>query len=190
MIRRFHPDVIVFAVLAMVMLITRTHSLSPYMHLPDTSLASFFVLGFLVRRAAAFNGLFLLGFAIDVVVINWFGQSNFCFTPAYWMLVPAYGTMWLAGRIAQDRWGMRAAALPAIAVLLVAATFVSQLFSSGGFYFLGGRFPDPTIAGFLPRLAKYFPPTLWATLGWSGLAAAAIALLHVIRPDLRAGKRT
>jgi len=189
MIRRFHPDFILFAALALVMLTTRTHSLSQYLHLPDTSLASFFVLGFFVRRAVAFAGLFLLGFAIDVVVINWFGQSDFCFTSAYWMLVPAYGTMWLAGRIAQDRWSTRVAALPAIAVLLVFATFVSELFSSGGFYFLGGRFVDPTIAGFLPRLAKYFPPTLWATLGWSGLAAAAIALLHVIRPDLRVGRR-
>jgi len=189
MIRRYHPDVIVFAVLALVMLITRTHSLSPYMHLPDTSLASFFVLGFLVRRVTAFAALFLLGFAIDVVVINWFGQSDFCFTPAYWLLVPAYGTMWLAGRIAQDRWGVDAAALPAIAILLAGATFVSKLFSSGGFYFLGGRFADPTIAGFLPRLLRYFPPTLWATLGWSGLAAAAIALLHVIRPELRDSRR-
>jgi len=189
MIRRFHPDFILFAALALVMLTTRTHSLSQYLHLPDTSLASFFVLGLFVRRAVAFASLFLLGFAIDVVVINWFGQSDFCFTPAYWMLVPAYGTMWLAGRIAQDRWSTRVAALPAIAVLLVFATFVSELFSSGGFYFLGGRFVDPTIAGFLPRLAKYFPPTLWATLGWSGLAAAAIALLHVIRPDLRVSRR-
>ena len=189
MIHRYHPDVIVFAVLALVMLITRTHSLSPYMHLPDTSLASFFVLGFLVRRVTAFAALFLLGFAIDVVVINWFGQSDFCFTPAYWMLVPAYGTMWLAGRIAQDRWGVGAAALPAIAILLAGATFVSDLFSSGGFYFLGGRFAGPTIAGFLPRLLRYFPPTLWATLGWSGLAAAAIALLHVIRPELRDSRR-
>lgn len=189
MIRRFHPDTIVFAVLALVMLVTRSHSLSQYMHLPDTSLASFFVLGFLVRRAIAFGALFLLGFAIDVVVINWFGQSDFCFTPAYWMLVPAYGTMWLAGRIAQDRLGGRVAALPAVAALLVAATFVSELFSSGSFYFLGGRFADPTIAGFLPRLLRYFPPTLWATLGWSGLAAAAIALLRVARPEPRINRR-
>ena len=189
MIRRFNVDTIVFAVLALVMLATRTHSLSQYLHLPDTSLASFFVLGFFVRRAVVFGALFLLAFAIDVVVINWFGQSDFCFTSAYWMLVPAYGTMWLAGRFAQARWGVRAATLPAIAVLLVAATFVSELFSSGGFYFLGGRFTDPALAEFLPRLAKYFPFTLLATLGWSGLAAAGVTLLHFIRPETRAGQR-
>jgi len=189
MLRRFNPDTLIFAVLALVMLATRTHSLSQYMHLPDTSLASFFVLGFFVRRAVAFGALFLLGLAIDIVVINWFGQSDFCFTPAYWMLLPAYGTMWVAGRMAQSRWGARAAALPAIAVLLVAATFVSELFSSGGFYFLGGRFADPTISGFVSRVAKYFPFTLWTTLGWSGLAAASVALLHFVRPEARANRR-
>jgi hypothetical protein len=36
-------DLSVFAALAVVMLITRSHSLSQYVHVPDTSLASFFV---------------------------------------------------------------------------------------------------------------------------------------------------
>lgn len=185
-IRNFRFDLAVFGLLALVMLVTRTHSLSNVMHLPDTSLASFFVLGFLVRRAAAFAGLFLLGFAIDVTVIGWFGQSSFCFTPAYWMLVPAYGTMWLAGRFAAEKLGDRVSALPPTIALLVLATFVSELFSSGGFYFLGGRFADPTLAGFMPRLARYFPPTLYATLLWTGTAAIAHALLAATRPALLA----
>jgi len=189
MVRDNRFQLSVFGMIALVMLVTRTHSLSNVLHLPDTSLASFFVLGFLVRRAIAFAALFSLGFAIDLIVIAYFGQSDFCFTPAYWMLVPAYGVMWLAGRFAQGRLGERFAALPATAMLLVAATLVSELFSSGGFYFLGGRYPDPTLSEFLPRLARYFPPTLWATLGWSGLAGAAFALLLVIRPDLRTAKR-
>lgn len=183
-IRNSRFDLAVFGMLALVMLVTRTHSLSNVMHLPDTSLASFFVLGFLVRRAAAFAGLFLLGFAIDVTVIGWFGQSDFCFTPAYWMLVPAYGTMWLAGRFGARKLGDKAAALPALVALVAGATFVSELFSSGGFYFLGGRFADPTIAGFMPRLARYFPPTLYATLLWTGTAAGIHALLAASRPGL------
>lgn len=190
MVRDNRFQLSVFGLVALVMLVTRSHSLSNVLHLPDTSLASFFVLGFLVRRAIAFAALFSLGFAIDLIVITYFGQSDFCFTPAYWMLVPAYGVMWLAGRFAQNRLGERLAALPATAILLVSATFLSELFSSGGFYFLGGRFPDPTLAEFLPRLSRYFPPTLWATLGWSGLAAAAVTLMLVIRPDLRQAERS
>jgi hypothetical protein len=174
-----------FAALAAVMLITRTHSLSNLVHLPDTSLASFFVLGYLVRQPIAFAGLFLLAFAIDVVVIFVMGGSGFCFTPAYWMLVPAYAVMWFAGRFAADRFAERLSALPAVAVLVAVAAFVSNLFSSGGFYFLGGRYADPTIAEFLPRLQRYFPGTLLATLLWSGVGAALYAVMLTVRPNLR-----
>lgn len=172
------------ALLAAVMLVTRTHSLSNLVHLPDTSLASFFVLGYLVRQPLAFAGLFLLGFAIDVVVIYVMGGSGFCFTPAYWMLVPAYGVMWFAGRFAAERLGARLSALPATIALLAGAALVSNLLSSGGFYFLGGRYDDATIAGFLPRIQRYFPGTLLATLLWAGVAAAVYAALRALRPDL------
>jgi hypothetical protein len=173
------------ALLAAVMLITRTHSLSNLVHLPDTSLASFFVLGYLVRQPLAFAGLFLLGFAIDVVVIYVMGGSGFCFTTAYWMLVPAYGVMWFAGRFAADRLGAWLSALPATIALLIGAAFVSDLLSSGGFYFLGGRFDDPTLAGFLPRLQRYFPYTMLATLLWTGIGAGAYAAILTLHPDLR-----
>lgn len=178
------------AILAAVTLFTRTHWLSQVIHLPETSLASFFILGYLVRSPLAYAALFLLGFAIDVVVIYVLGGSGFCFTPAYWMLVPAYGVMWLAGRFAAERLGWRLSALPATAVLLAGAAFVSQLCSSGGFYFLGGRYEDPTIAGLLPRIQRYFPGTLLATLLWSGVGAAVYGLIRVMRPDWReaAGK--
>lgn len=189
MVRNARFDLSVFGALALAMLVTRSHSLSNLIHLPDTSLASFFVLGFFVRSPLAYAGLFLLGFAIDVTVIGWFGQSDFCFTPAYWMLVPAYGTMWLAGRFGAEKLGERASALPALAILLCVATLVSELFSSGGFYFLGGRFAEPTLAGFTPRLLHYFPPTLFATVLWSGAAAALFAMLVMVRPQPRtAGK--
>jgi hypothetical protein len=180
-------ELAIVALLAAVMLITRTHSLSNLVHLPDTSLASFFVLGYLVRQPLAFAGLFLLAFAIDVVVIYVMGGSGFCFTPAYWMLVPAYGVMWFAGRFAAERLGARLSALPATIALLAGAAFVSNLLSSGGFYFLGGRYDDPTMAGFLPRIQRYFPGTLLATLLWSGVAAAVYAALLAARPGLRGG---
>jgi hypothetical protein len=41
----------------------------------------------------------------------------------------------------------------------------------------------------MPRLGRYFPPTLYATLLWSGAAAGVLALLSVARPQLRAGSR-
>lgn len=179
-------DFRVFAALAALMLVTRSHSLSHVVHLPDTDLASFFVLGFFVRRIAAFAALFALGFAIDLVVITVLGGSGFCFTPAYWMLLPAHGVLWLAGRFSAAHWGDRLAALPAIAALLVAASFASYVLSSGGFYFLRGHFSDASLPGFLPRITRYFPGSLLATLLWSGVAAALWALIVTARPAVRA----
>ncbi|KQM21762.1 hypothetical protein [Novosphingobium sp. Leaf2] len=175
----------VLAALAAVMLATRTHSLSNYIHLPDTSLASFFVLGYFVRQPLGFAALFALGFAIDIVVIYVLGGSGFCFTPAYWMLVPAYGVMWGAGRYAAERLGERAVDLLPAAALLVGATVVSQLLSSGGFYFLGGRYPDASLAGFAPRMERYLPAVLIATLVWTGLAAAIWTAVLAVAPDMR-----
>jgi hypothetical protein len=160
-------DLSVFAALCVVMLITRTHSLSQYFHVPDTSLASFFIAGFYIRSLLAMPALFALGFGIDVVVINIMGGSNFCFTPAYAMLLPAYAVMWGAGRFAALRLNR---SLPLIGLLFIAAVLASEILSSGGFYALSGRFEHPTLAGFLPRIARYFPGTLLSSLIWGVVA--------------------
>lgn len=164
--KNFEP--LLFAALCAVMLITRTHSLSPYFHVPDTSLASFFIAGFYIRSRLAMPALFALGFGIDVVVIHLLGGSDFCFTPAYAMLLPAYGVMWGAGRFAAARMGR---SLPLIGLLFVGAVLVSEMLSSGGFYFLSGRFEAPSLAGFAPRILRYFPGTLLSSLIWGVTAA-------------------
>lgn len=176
----------IFAILAAVMLLTRSHALTHMEHVPSTALASFFVLGYFVRRAAGFAGLFGLAYAIDVVSMSVLGVSDFCYTPAYAMLVPAYAAMWMAGRFAANL-PERLSSLPTMALLVGGATVVAHLCSSGGFYFLGGRYPDPTLAEFAPRFARYFPRALVASLTWSGIAAALWALTLSARPDLRRG---
>jgi hypothetical protein len=180
-------DFAVFAALAAIMLATRTHSLSQFVHLPDTSWASFFVAGYAIRSRHGFPALFGLGFAIDLVMIRLLGTPDFCFTPAYAMLVPAYGTMWLAGRWARGALTPVVASLPALLALVCGATFVAEILSSGGFYFLGGRFADPTLAGFWPRLIRYLPLTLEATLIWTGVAVLAQALMLRGTPGDAAG---
>lgn len=168
--RHSRLDLSIFAALAAVMLVTRPHSLSEFVHLPETSLASFLVAGYYIRSRLGFVALFALAFAIDVVSIYMLGGSDFCFTIAYWMLLPAYGVMWLAGRFAAAKLDRTAAHLPVLIALVAGAAFVSNVFSSGGFYALSGHFPDATVAGWLPRLQRYFPGTLLATLSWTGIA--------------------
>lgn len=166
-------DSVILALLAVLMLITRPHVLDQYLHMPDTAWASFFVLGYFVQTRLAFPALFALGFLIDVVVIYLFGGSGFCFTLAYWMLLPAYGTMWLAGRFAATRLPPKASSLPFMGVLATAGAFVSHGFSSGGFYLLSGHFANPTLADFMLRVERYFPGNLLAMWVWLGVAALA-----------------
>ena len=178
----------IFAALAGVMLLTRTHSLSQVVHLPDTSWASFFVLGYYLRSRLAFAGLFVLGLAIDLVMIRAMGTSNFCFTAAYTALVPAYGAMWLAGRWTARNLAPSLAALPRLIAVVSGASLVAELISSGGFYAFSGRFAAPTLAGFMPRLTQYFPYTLSATLGWVSVAVivhVALRLRGVSQPQRR-----
>jgi hypothetical protein len=176
MIRRFSSDTILLTVLALLMLATRPHILDQYFHMPDTAWASFFVMGYFIRARWAFPALFALGFAIDVVVIYLLGGSDFCFTPAYWMLVPAYGTMWLGGRFAARHLAPRLSSLPVFAVLISASALVAHMFSSGGFYYLSDRFAEPTLVEFWARVEKYFPGNLLAVLVWTGIAALAFGL--------------
>lgn len=175
-------DFSVFAVLALVMLLTRTHSLSNFIHVPDTSWASFFVAGYFIRSRLAFPALFGLGFTIDVFVIYILGGSSFCFTPAYWMLLPAYGVMWCAGRLSASRLEVTPASVPALIALVCLASAASHLLSSGGFYFLSGRFPEPSLAGFLPRLERYFPVDLMAALSWISFAFMICLLAKQLGP--------
>lgn len=173
--RRFQTGL--FAVLALVMLATRTHSFSNLFHVPDTSWASFALAGYYLRSRFAFPALFALAFAIDVVMIYLLGTSGFCFTIAYWMLLPAYGTMWLAGRWARRNLPDTPAALPMLALALLGAGLVAHFFSSGGFYWLSGRFEEPTIAEFAQRVARYLPGTLASLAIWAGFAATLHALV-------------
>jgi|SRR5690554_1232386 len=166
-------DLVIFAILALVMLATRTHSFSSYIHLPDTSWASFFIAGYYIRNRLAFPALFLLSFTIDLFVIGVKDGASHCFTPAYWMLMPAYGAMWFGGRFSAHRFGASVKDLPGIFLTICGASLAAQLFSSGGYYMLSGNFIDPNIAEFAGRMERYFPGNLLSTLTWCGVAVAA-----------------
>ena len=56
------------------------------------------------------------------------------------------------------------------------ASAIAELFSSGGFYFFGGRYANPTLVEFGARLLKYYPKQLEAIAFW--IVAALIA--HVV----------
>jgi hypothetical protein len=91
-------------------------------------------------------------------------------TPAYLCLLPAYGGLWLAGRLYQGYAARHGHSAGGFAASLLLATLFGQLCSSGGYYLWSGHVAEPSLAGLAARLVKYFPPVLGGTLLWVGLA--------------------
>ncbi len=169
-------QLIVGAILAALVIATRGHHFASINYLPSASLAVFFLAGLYLRPVLAFPALLALCAGLDYAAITVGGVSSFCVTPAYGFLLPAYGTMWLAGRWFAKRYSFSSnAILPFMSSIAIAAP-ISELFSSGGFYFFGGRYPDPTFAEFLLRLQKYFPRQLENIAFWLGVAL----ITHVV----------
>ncbi len=168
-------QLVVGVILAALVITTRGHHFASINFLPSASLAVFFLAGLYLRPAWLFPALLALCAGLDYSAITYGNVSSFCVTPAYGFLLPAYGVMWLAGRWFAKRYSFSSnAILPLLGSVSVAAT-VSELFSSGGFYFFGGRYTDPTLAVFGERLMKYFPHQLENLAFWLGVAV----IVHV-----------
>lgn len=162
--------------LVAMIIITRGHHFASINHLPSASLAVFFLAGLYLRSIWVFPALLALCAGLDYFAITVGGVSSFCVTPAYSFLLLAYGVLWLAGRWFARRYRFKwSTLLPLTGSLAIAAT-VSELFSSGGFYFLGGRFAETSLTEFGSRLVKYFPQQLESLAFWLGIAL----LVHVI----------
>ncbi|MFC0711104.1 hypothetical protein [Azorhizophilus paspali] len=166
-------QLIVGVALALLMAMTRGHHFAT-LNLPSSSWAVFFLAGVLLRPRWAFPALFLEASLLDFAAIGWMGVSDWCLSPAYWLLVPAYGSLWLGGRIfaALQRDSLdKLDSLAGLSLAVVCSAFVCYLFSGGGFYFFSGRYAEPTFAGFVQRLITYYPRNLAGLALYVGLAA-------------------
>ena len=165
-------QILIGLALAGLMAATRGQAFAPLgQHLPDASLAAFFLAGFYLRPAWVFAALLALATLIDLTAIGWGGVSAYCLSPAYWLLIPAYATLWGAGRWYRSIHRPALSTLPRLGALLIGAGVLSEAFASGGFYLLSGRF-EPTPIGFGYSLVSYLPGTLVALLVYVSAAAA------------------
>lgn len=168
--------------LAVLMIATRgQHFPTVKQLLPSASWAVFFLAGVYLRPAWALAAFFGLASFLDFAAINWQGVSDYCVSPAYIALIPAYAALWFGGRWFAGRCSARPAALLPLAGSVLASVSVCELISSGGFYFFSGRFAEPTLVEFAGRIAKYFPSFLGSTAFWIATAALIHAAVVVIR---------
>ncbi|MGH8647004.1 MAG: hypothetical protein ACREX4_22120 [Gammaproteobacteria bacterium] len=168
--------VMIVLTLAALMAATRSHHFAATLHLPDASWAVFFLAGFYLRPLWVFPALLALAGVSDYVAIAWLGVSDFCASPAYGFLLPAYGALWLAGRWYAGRHRSALSTLVPLAGSVVFGAAVCEIISSGGFYFFSGRFAETSLVELGLRLAKYFPPALVSLAFWMGIAI----VVHIV----------
>lgn len=178
-------QILIGLVLAALMIATRGHHFASITHLPSASWAVFFLAGVYLRPAWAFAGLLALAGGLDYAAVTWGGVSNFCVSPAYPFLLPAYGSLWLAGRWFAKRYSFSMQALPTLGASLLGGSVLAELFSSGGFYFFSGRYVETSLAEFGARLVKYFPHALESLAFWMGIAIVIHVAFAFARGDAR-----
>lgn len=170
------------ALLFVLLAATRGHHFPTLTHLlPSASWAVFFLAGVYLRPAWTLPALLGVAGLLDYAAIAWGGVGDFCVSPAYVALLPAYGALWLAGRWYTGRHRLKPATLLALGAAVLVGTAVCELVSSGGFYFFSGRFAAPTLLDFAERFVVYFPRSLQSVLFWVVVAA----LMHTAILTLR-----
>ena len=151
-----HQFIIGFILIA-IMAITRGHHFATLSHLPSASLALFFLAGLYL------SGKWMLlaeAALLDYLSMTFAGGSTFCASPAYALLLPAYGMLYLAGNWYKQRYQFNWSTLLPLSASLIVATAISKIFSSGGFYLFSGRYTDQTLIEFAERFIKYYPSSL------------------------------
>ena len=179
----------VAALFAVIMIGTRFHHFGDALHLPDASMALFFLGGIYLRKHLAFLGFVALSVLVDWYSVSYAGVSDFCITVAYAFMPLAYAVLWYAGRLLAPYYdgSLRSHAL-VFAGLLVSAT-LSYAISNGAFYWLGGRYTAPHMAEYVQRFAQWAPLFVRAAAGYVLVAQAIQALVFRFAPGRR-GQRT
>lgn len=160
--------------LAVFMLVTRSPGIPGSELLHSGSWAVFFIAGLYLESALALPAFLALAFAIDAVALGWGGVSDYCLTPAYAMLIPAYGCLWGAGHWYASRYPLSRSSLTPLIASVFAGAVACEAFASASFYWLSGRFSDPSLGVFAVRELHYFPAYLATLFFWVG----ATVLMH------------
>ncbi|SEQ91551.1 hypothetical protein SAMN05421690_1003122 [Nitrosomonas sp. Nm51] len=164
------------SVLVVLMVTTRDYHFSSVYSLPGASWAIFFLAGVYLRTTWPLLGFLALSWWVDFAAYAWGGASGYCLTPAYGFLLPAYASLWLAGRWYAGQYRFTWQTLIPLTSCAIVGLTLCELFSSGGFYFFSGRFDDTAWVEFIARSFTYFPMYIQSFAIYAGIAMT----LHII----------
>ena len=165
--------------LSAIMWVTRGHHTASIAHLPDASWAIFFAVGVYFSGFAMIALFLVQACLIDYLVVTQLGIGESCFTIAYPFLIPAYLSMWVAGKWLSNHCALNVGSLRNFLVAAFSGTVVCELISSGSYYAF--NVPQSASLGeFLARFAQYLPNALSITFGYLLVALVAHLVVSVI----------
>jgi len=165
---------------------TRFNHFGSAVSLPDASYAVFFLCGlYLARFARASMVVFVVllleaGF-VDFYATSVQGISDWCMTPAYWFLIPTYGSLWFAGRWFALRHTLEGKGLIGLALTAGVAASFAFLLSSGSFYLFSEHFNDMTAMEYASRVTQYYGSYVSVALLYVACAVAIHMTFNFIR---------
>lgn len=152
-------NIAILAALVALMAATRAYHFGSALHLPDASLAVFLLAGFYLPRWA-FPALLVEAGLVDYLAITYGGVSGWCFSAAYWFLIPTYGLLWFGGRFYAKRHHMTLRSLAKFTGIALAVTTGAFLISNASFYLFADYFAEMPATEYGVQVAKYFLPYL------------------------------
>jgi len=179
MTTNLRQQILIFLGLTALMLATRFHHFGSALHMPDASLAIFFVAGFYLRRVAFFAFLGAEAVLIDYVAVNFAGISTWCITPAYGALALSYLVAWAGGYWISRNASFNTAFALRLTLTAFAATSTGFLIADGAFYWLSGRIVEPNWTGYWSHMTLYFASFVGAACAYIAAAALLQGVVHL-----------
>jgi uncharacterized membrane protein len=153
------------------------HTLVPL----DASWAVFLLGGAFLRTSPALLGMCALAGAVDLAAFA-LGISTVCMSPGYVLLLPAYATLWCAGRLGGAREVRR---LPRVAVAAVLGAVAAFAISNAGYFAFAPSLAAMSPRAFVLAVSAYLPSYVIATVVYTLtghlLVHTAAALRHIGR---------
>ena len=174
-------SIIIAAIIAFLMLLTRGSHVLTSVSLPDASLALLLIGGLYLRKAVWFAFFVVLATVIDFGAAAIDSIQAFCLTPGYWGMLPTYAVMWLAGL-----WfGKQSDSFDALKYITAGffATFLAFIISTQTYYLFSGRFPADGVVESMKHGWEYFP----SFLGFTAMYLAGFWILAKLLPKYFTG---
>lgn len=182
---------LVLSLLVLLMAGTRLNHFAP---VPDASWAVFFIGGFYLRSWSrwAFPLLMALAVAVDWMVISRQGMGfwqHYCVSAAYWMLIPAYFTLWAGGMLLRRHYRNASwKSLGLLAASLSGSVALCHLIAQGSFYWASAAVAEPTLHGWATNYAHWLLPYMRTAALYVGAAALVQLAVGAIGKQPAAGR--